>query len=147
MKSTCLLLLIVCLSVKPAEAKCGYSQYVFEGSILDESKNPIAGATVFLLLDNQESTLSEGYYTKYPDFFLSSTDGLFKVTGYFNSFRKISLFWRHICDKVPSKVEVVTTAPGFISKRVVFQFAALKVSTSELGQLAKLPPIVLRRSP
>lgn len=142
------LLTLCLLGALPLDAKCAFHQYVFNGTVVEDSgRIPVAGARVVLFLDDYESTYAGGYLTKYPDFFESSREGAFKAVSHFYSFRKVSLFGGDVCDKEPKRVEVVVTAPGFLSKRVVLPFGNLQRSRpSRSANVVKLPAILLKRS-
>ena len=74
---TVILLLFALLPIKDqAFAKCAFEKYMITGTVRDEStRQAISNATLFFFFDDYKSTLSEGYKTKYPDFFRTDTEG------------------------------------------------------------------------
>jgi hypothetical protein len=140
--------LLLLLSDVPLEAKCAFRQYKLKGVVVEDvTHRPVAGASVFVFLDNYDSTYSGGYNTTYPDFFVTSGEGEFVAVSYFYSFRKSSFFWGDVCDKKPKRVELVVTAPGFLTKRVLLSFDDLKRSgVSRLENIVELPPATVKRS-
>ena len=69
-----------------AFGKCALVKCTITGTLQDElTTQPISNASIFLFFDDYKSTLSEGYATKYPDFFITDTNGTFVATAFFRT--------------------------------------------------------------
>ena len=119
-----------------ALAKCPYKPYTIIGVVQEEKTDQlIDDATLFFFFDDLESTLAEGFDTKYPDFFKTNNNGAFKATAYFPTYsgRLIS----DLCGKKPKKLTVIIVAKGFSTMRIIFNLSEL-IGENETIQL---PPI------
>jgi hypothetical protein len=148
MKVAHLLALLILSVAGIATAKCAYHEYDFHGLVVDGSTHqPVANATVLIFLDDYDSTVSGGYLTKYPDFFLSDSTGRFTAVSYFDSYRTNSILGGDICDKEPTRIELIIMAPRFLSKRIELRFKSLKhQKISRWKNGVELPAIMLKPS-
>jgi hypothetical protein len=125
-----------------ANAKCQMKEYVFSGAVREAvSGKPIAGARVYLFLDQQDGTYSRGYATKYPDYFITDAQGKFVATSYFNTFTAYSPVTGDQCDGTPKSVEVVVVKDDYLSARAVAQVHALAVQGSSESSIRELSPV------
>jgi len=126
-------------------AKCAFAKYTITGTIQDDStRQTISNAKLFFFFDNNESTISAGYFSTYPDFFTTDSDGIFVATAYFDTYSAWLLFDR--CNKNPKTLTVVITAPGYLTKRIIFKKKDLNAGGGVLDRTIELPAILLRLS-
>ncbi len=142
-----MLALLALLPLKQrAFAKCAFAKYTITGTIRDESTGQaISNATLFFFFDDYKSTLSEGYKTKYPDFFTTDTKGIFVATAFFDTYSGCGLFGDR-CNRKPKLLTVFITAPDYLTKRVIFKKKDLNAGGGDLDRTIELPTILLRPS-
>lgn len=128
-----------------AFAKCAFAKYTITGALRDESTGQaVSSATLFFFFNDYKSTLSEGYKTKYPDFFITNTNGVFVGAAFFDTYSGFWLFDR--CNRKPKLLTVVITAPGYLTKRVIFKRKDFDIREEASDYKIGLPPITLRPS-
>ena len=129
-----------------AFAKCAFAKYTITGTVQDESRRQaISNATLFFFFDDYKSTLSEGYKTKYPDFFTTDTKGIFVATAFFDTYSGGGLFGDR-CNSKPKRLTVIITASGYLTRRVIFNTKHLNIGGETLDHTIELPPILLYAS-
>jgi len=139
-----ILVLFAFLPIKEqAFAKCAFAKYTITGTVQDEStRQAMSNVTLFFFFDDYKSTLSEGYNTKYPDFFRTDTEGSFVATAFFDTYSGGGIFGDR-CNKRPKKLTVIVTASGYLTKRVILNAKALKIDGGPLDYIIELPPLFL----
>ena len=140
----------ICLSIILVSArsysKCGLAEWRIVGRVISQSsKMPIEEAKVFVFLDDSDSTNSNGYYTRYPDFFVTNGNGMFHATSYIDTFERRSLFGigRDICTRKPKTIEVVVVKEGFLTIRKEFSRSEHEIQGADKTRTIKLPDIML----
>jgi len=124
-----------------ASAKCVFTKYTITGTVQDEStRQAISNATLFFFFDDNENTRSDGL--TYPDFFTTGTNGIFVATAFFDTYSGWFIFDR--CNRKPKNLTVVITAPGYLTKRVIFKKKDLNTGGRVLDRTIELPAILLR---
>ncbi len=150
MKIRLLILALILLALLPlrqqAFAKCAFAKYTITGIVRDESTNQaIPNTTLFFFFDDYKSTLSEGYKTKYPDFFTTDREGNFVATAFFDTYSGGGLFGDR-CNRKPKKLTVIITASGYLTKRVIFNTNDLNIGGRALEYTIELLPLLLYQS-
>jgi len=129
-----------------AHPKCALVRWQIVGRVISEStKAPIEGAKVFVFLDDSESTDSNGYYTKYPDFFLTQADGMFHAASYIDSFKRRSIFGigPDICSRKPKYIELFVIKEGSLTLRKRFNKSQYEMQQTDEIRRIILPDILL----
>jgi hypothetical protein len=128
-------------------SKCALVKWEIVGSVISEAtKTPIEGAKVFVFFDDSEFTNSNGYYTGYPDFFVTQGDGNFHAISYIDSFERRGILGigPDICSRTPKNLELIVVKEGFLTVRRKFNIAEYKTKETDEMRKIKLPDILLR---
>jgi hypothetical protein len=126
-------------------AKCAMEPYRIEGKLVEEdSRTPISGASVFVFFDDQEGTWSQGYETKYPDYFTTDTSGNIAATAYFDRYSGYNSVVGDQCKATPARITLVIVDKAHLTKRLEFKTKQLKISGSDFEKLISLPVIDMR---
>jgi hypothetical protein len=151
MKRTACAALAICLSIILINArsycKCPLAEWEIVGRVISRtSKMPIEGAEVFVFLDENNSTSSNGYYTKYPDFFVTGEGGMFHATSYIDTFERRGFFGigPDICTRRPKNIEVLVVKEGFLTMRKSFDRSEFEMQEADDMGRIKLQDIMLR---
>jgi hypothetical protein len=144
--------LLLCLALSAsfcwpefAAAKCAIEPYRIDGKLIDEgSKRPISGANVFVFFEEQEGTWSDGYETKYPDYFTTGASGNIVARAYFDRYSGYSSTTGDQCNATPASITLVIVDRAHLTKRVAFKTKQLKISGNEFEKSISLPVIEMR---
>jgi hypothetical protein len=136
--------LLIFLVANNALSMCPLAEWHISGKVVSfRTMLPIEGAQVLVFLDENESTYSAGYFTKYPDFFYTDEAGRFEAISHINTSQMRFIIIGEVCVRKPKKVEVVVIKEGFRTRRMVFsrsEFVAFE--PAEIGRIV-LPDIAL----
>ena len=128
--------------VASAESKCALEPYKINGQIFEEqSQKPVEHAKVIVFFDDYESTSSDGYFTKYPDFFETKESGNFNATAWFDTYSGSGLFGGDRCNGQPKSVTIVVIAEGYRTKRKEFELKHVIVKGRTDNHIIELPPV------
>jgi hypothetical protein len=129
-----------------AYAKCPIQQLEVAGSVISEGSSvPVIGARIFVRLDPQLRTRTEGE-ADYSDYAQTDDEGRFKAISYFDTQLDYSDDAGHICMSVPREAELIVLARGFLSHRQTLPLEGVSPQVeSNLVQLEE--PIVMTASP
>jgi hypothetical protein len=155
MKKTLILLLsfmIVIISASELFAKCAMVKYVVKGTVKNKNTPkpldlmPLEGAQVFIYFDEAGSTYSEGYDTKYPDFFYTDKNGNYEASVFFLPRETFSILAGEKClNNDPTLLEVLIFRKGASSYRRIFHEKDFNVSGEDKDKSIQLPEIIIWR--
>jgi hypothetical protein len=107
-----------------ALGKCPYRDYEIKGVVQEERTNQfIADAKLLFFFDDEQSTLTNGFETKYPDYFITDAQGAFTATVYFYTYS--GWFLNDRCNKKPESLTVIITVEGYPARRMEFKLKKL----------------------
>jgi hypothetical protein len=120
--------------------------YEFVGTVVDSaSAQPLAGVAIWPFLDEKSWTAKDGYYTVYPDFGRSGTDGTYVVTSWFYTYVSYSRKSGHDCTARPERITMILSREGYLSKRVTFEISELEDIGGMPTQIRIPTPINMER--
>jgi hypothetical protein len=126
-KTYLFLFVAILISLAPVDiaiAKCPYKPYTIIGVVRNAKTNQyINGAKLFFFFDDQQSTLANGYETRYPDFFTTNQQGAFRAKAFFPTYS--GWLFSDLCGKKPKRLMVIVTAEGFTTKRLAYKLDGL----------------------
>ncbi len=157
------MLICFCIISLPSEtvAKCALHKVIVKGKVqsLEKKENntiakPAVGATVFVFIDESKYTMSNGYATRYPDFFVTGDNGAFTATSaflptevpYYTNENGKDVLIAGKCLGFPKKMEIIVTLKGYLTQRLIYKlddYSLHMVISQERDLIVELPMIEL----
>lgn len=120
--------------------KCPYREYKITGKVQDKNTNqPIADAKLIFFFDEVQWTGADMYGTKYPDYFITNSQGSFNATAWLNTYS--GWFPTDRCNYKPKNLTVIIVADGYTTERIYYKLKKLLSSDGTIN----LPSILLHK--